>query len=389
MKLGCAELGYRVHGELVRRATPDSQGCLAALQLWHMENPTEPGRFPADVDLMSLIESADFSLAPSRAAMFWRRLDSVGSFRDAFIGRLLYAFDGHLTWRRNSFLITYLLTIATLDQLSPRISQIVEWLNTHPDQSWVRTKYLSFLAQLPAEFSRQRADFALQTVDWLATHPHRALVRMQFLSFLLQHPAEFSRLRAYVAQETANWLATHPHNTSVRTMFLSFLLRLPGFPGLRRDAARQTAKWLEEHGEDTSVRTQYLSFLLKLPVEFSDMRADAARQTANWLEEHLEGTSVRANYLSFLLNLPTEFSDLRADTAGKTARWLTEHIEDTRVRSEFVIFLAEMKPVGEWQQLASRALNDEWISSSDLDTKCDTRRWSPRACVFTSRFLGP
>lgn len=322
MTLGFAELVYPVREELAQRAIPDSQGWLAALRLWFLLNDIdkEPS-FPADIDLLSLIQAADFSVASGRATQFARHLAHRDTLRDAFVARLLSAFDGQLGWNLDSHLLSYLLAMASLKHLLPRVSQITAWLENHRDDYEARRHYFSFLLQLPAEFSELRATTARQTAKWLEEHGEDTMVRTQFLSFLLQLlPAEFSDLRA--------------------------------------TTARQTAKWLEEHDEDTTVRTHFLSFLIQLPAQFSELRAVTARQTQKWLEEHSQDTSVRTQYLSFLSQLPPEFSKLRADAARKTAKWLNEHRDETTVRTKYLTFLSEMKPVGEWQQLANNALND-------------------------------
>jgi hypothetical protein len=63
---------------LIRRATPDSQGWLAALQLWFLRNASEKRQgFPAEINILSLIQSADFSVAANRASQFGQRIKSL------------------------------------------------------------------------------------------------------------------------------------------------------------------------------------------------------------------------------------------------------------------------------------------------------------------------
>ncbi|MCA1850207.1 MAG: hypothetical protein LC672_03910, partial [Acidobacteria bacterium] len=367
---------------LTRRAIPDSQGWLAALQLWFLRNASEKRQgFPAEIDILSLIRAADFSVAPNRASQFWQRLEFNSSLRNAFVTRLLDALDGKLAWQLNSFLLSYLLKIANHREMSARIPQIKAWLETHPEATDVRAKYLSFLLQLPAEFSNLRADTVWQTAKWLAENDKDTNVRTKYLSFLLQFPSEFSGLRADAATQTARWLAEHDEDTNVRTQYLSFLLELPAeLSHLRADVARQTAKWLEAHPNATDVRAKYLSFLRELPAEFANLRADAARRTARWLAEHDEDINVRTQYLLFLLQLPAEFSDLRTDAARRTAEWLETHADATNVRAKFLNFLAALKPVGEWQQLASDALSE----AADIIVRCG---WQRRDEVLIHSFL--
>jgi hypothetical protein len=357
--LGGAELVQPVREALLRRAIPDAQGWLAALQLWFFRNASEnQQRYPAERDILLLIQSADFSVAPNRATQFGQSIKVDKPLWDAFVGRLLNALDGKQAWKLNGLLLQYLMGIMTTRELSSRIPQITAWLETHPDNKNVRAKFLSFLLELPPEFSNLRADAARQTAKWLLENDEDTLVRAKYLSFLSQLPGEFSDLRADAAQRTAKWLAKHDEDTNVRTQYLSFLLELPGeFSDLRGDAARQTASWLETHPGVMDVRTKYLSFLLQLPGKFSNLRANAARQTAKWLIEHDEDLDVRTQYLSFLLQLPAGFSDLRADVARQTAEWLERHPDAINVRAKFLNFLSALKPFVQWQQFASEALN--------------------------------
>jgi hypothetical protein len=292
--LGNAEFARSFSEALIRRAMPDPQGWLASLRLWFLRYDIEQQTgFPAEVDILSVIRSSDFSIAPNRASQFGQRLEFDKRLHAAFVRRMLAALDGELSWELNDSLLTYLLTIASPEQLLPHVPQIIVWLHTHSTSRTARARFLGFLLRLPAQFSDLRAEAARETAQWLVDHPEDTLVRAQFLSFLIQLPVQFSDLRSATAHQTAEWLA--------------------------------------EHSEDTSVRTQYLSFLLRLPAEFSDLRADAVRQTANWLKDHSKDTSVRTQYLTFL---------------------------------------SGMKPVGEWQRLASDALRD----AMDLITQSDYQK---------------
>lgn len=145
------------------------------------------------------------------------------------MGRLLNALDGKQAWKLNGLLLQYLMAITTTRKLSSRIPQITAWLETHPDDTNVRAKYLSFLLELPPEFSNLRPDAARQTAKWLVERDEDTMVRTQYLSFLLQLPAEFSDLRADVARHTAEWLERYPDATNVRAKFLNFLSALKPF----------------------------------------------------------------------------------------------------------------------------------------------------------------
>jgi hypothetical protein len=181
MMSGDAALFPLIREILTRRATPDSQGWLAALQLWFFRSASEKRQeFPAGIDILSLIRAADFSVAPNRASQFRQRLEFDNSLRNAFVTRLLDALDGKLAWQLNSFLLSYLLKLAHPREMSARIPQIKAWLETHPEATDARSKYLSFLLQLPAELSDLRADAARRTAEWLEMRPDATNVRRSF-----------------------------------------------------------------------------------------------------------------------------------------------------------------------------------------------------------------
>lgn len=186
MVLGGAELAHPLRETLTRRAIPDSQGWLAASQLWFLrQHSGKQVGFSPEVDVLALIQSADFSVAPKRASKFVQQFESNELLLGAFVARLLDALDGNLSWKLDGKLFTYLLTLATPEQLSPRISQILTWLETHPDNNEARAKFLSFLSKLPEEFSARREDAARQMAKWLAENPTDTFVRTQFMAFLL------------------------------------------------------------------------------------------------------------------------------------------------------------------------------------------------------------
>lgn len=249
--------------ELIRRCRPDSQGWLAAMQLWFLAGKNAKHKeFGVEVDALSLIQSADFSINPKRASQFGTLLKPNEPLWNAFVVRLLDALDGNLLWNIDGTLVTCLLIIAPFEQLIPRVAQIMSWLAAHPEDTYARTQFMSFLLRLPSKFSSLRVEVAQQTAKWLEEHPDDHQVRTKYLSFLHRLPAECSNMRLEAARQTAKWLATHPQDGYARTQFMSFLLRLPSeFSDLRAETARQTAQWLTTHPEDAYVRVQFMSFL--------------------------------------------------------------------------------------------------------------------------------
>ncbi|MBV9923712.1 MAG: hypothetical protein JOZ96_01630 [Acidobacteria bacterium] len=231
MMNGQVELFPYIREILLRRATSSPQGWIAVLKLLRLQSDSKlRQQFPKEIDVLSVIQSADFSVAPRRATQFGKQFEDKTPLRDAYIARLLDALDGKLNWQLDSMSLTYLLTISSLDELIPRIPRIKLWLEHHSEDTAVRTQYLSFLLKLPPRFAGLRAETARQTAQWLSEHPHDTSVRTQYLFFLQQLPDEFLDLRAEAARQTDKWLKKHLADTSVRNQYLPFLSQIPYYP---------------------------------------------------------------------------------------------------------------------------------------------------------------
>jgi hypothetical protein len=399
--LGRRELLLPLREKLVRLAREGAYGWLVAFQLWFLSRQAF-----AQLDILALIRSADFSIAPKRASHFGQLIAEGKELREAYVRRLLDAFDGKLSWTLSGSLLTYLMSIAPKNELIKRISRIrkwlnddahhsisdartkflsfvldlpisvsdlldvatdtVKWLKSHDEDTRVRTQYLIFVSELPDECSSLRYDAANQTAAWLEDHDENSDVRQQFLSFIERFSREFKGKIKFIIQQTTAWLEQHDENTNVRKQFLLFVLRVPAkYSNVRLEAARQTAAWLERHDEDISVRAQYLKFLSEFR-ESSEMIQDAVVKTSLWLERHEDDSYVRSGYLAFVRQLPVELSDLRTRIARDTANWLNKNSKDINVRAQYQSFLATVSynrfgtdgrmPVYEWQQLASDSL---------------------------------
>lgn len=186
IRSGLVELEPAMREMLMRRAQADSQGWLATNELWNLNNFLKKEQaFPAEIDILSVIQSADFSVASGRATIFGQRLLHNKQLRAAFVGRLLDSLNGKLAWSLDSKLLLYLMMIANPEELSPYVSHIKAYLEAHPDNFDIRIKYLSILLRLPDKFSNLQAEAARQTAEWLEKHPEDVILWARYLSFLL------------------------------------------------------------------------------------------------------------------------------------------------------------------------------------------------------------
>ncbi|MGH9194277.1 MAG: hypothetical protein ACRD1T_00875, partial [Acidimicrobiia bacterium] len=147
---GCAHPARKLSDMLLARSTPSPDGWLAALALWFLSSDaTKPGSFPASLDMASLVNGADFSIAPMRATKLANRLSPKDL--EPFRRRLLQSLDRELPWKLDSCLLTWLLAKAPRTSLSPRVDAVQRWLAEQPADASVRSQYLAFLLQLPKE----------------------------------------------------------------------------------------------------------------------------------------------------------------------------------------------------------------------------------------------
>lgn len=80
-------------------------GWLAAHGLWFMSSDNAKSRsFPAEIDLVSLIANADFSLAPSRAIQFFQALSSQPELVNGVYQRLFKSLEAGVDWEIDSTL---------------------------------------------------------------------------------------------------------------------------------------------------------------------------------------------------------------------------------------------------------------------------------------------
>ena len=93
-----------------------------------------------------------------------------------------------------------------------------DWLVAHPEDSFVRTRYLGLVEQhAPNELPQVMKE----TRDWVVAHPEDSSVRTRYLGLVEQHaPNELPQ----VMKETRDWLVAHP-DQGVRVKLIGILCR--------------------------------------------------------------------------------------------------------------------------------------------------------------------
>ncbi|HVE71024.1 MAG TPA: ATP-binding protein [Thermoanaerobaculia bacterium] len=224
---------------LRRRAEEmDAHSWIAALQLRdHSSSGNSRKSFPEDLDLAVVIESADFSIAPSRATRFGDALRPQSAPYKAFIERLFAALEGTLSWNIHPTVLTWLLARVPVAEItSKRLQHVRNWLEQNSSDTAVRTKFLDVVTALPATH-QLRKEFMRDTSVWLQQNSNDTAVRTKFLNIIGALPHE-DKLRQAVLADTARWLEEHAYDTTVRTIFLVIAGSTDvGFDTLVRSAA--------------------------------------------------------------------------------------------------------------------------------------------------------
>jgi hypothetical protein len=110
---------------------------------------------------------------------------------------------------------------------------------------------------------------------WLERHPDNDNVRTKFLDVVAALPFT-DPLRQEFMKDISLWLEQHADDENVRTKFLDVVRTLPHEDKLRQVVLADTARWLEEHADDTTVRPMFLTIAGSTDVGFDTLARAAA-----------------------------------------------------------------------------------------------------------------
>ncbi|VEP15444.1 Tetratricopeptide repeat domain protein (fragment) [Hyella patelloides LEGE 07179] len=96
------------------------------------------------------------------------------------------------------------------------------------------------------------------TNDWLETHPENTNVRSQYLGLIERHGTPEQIIN--ILTTTNDWLETHPEDTRVREKYLD-LVQQCGTEKQKEKAIYVITDWLESHTKDNNIRVKYLSLV--------------------------------------------------------------------------------------------------------------------------------
>ncbi|MCL4202670.1 MAG: hypothetical protein KJ000_09250 [Pirellulaceae bacterium] len=287
--------------ELRRRAsTVEGQSWLAALQLYHLSGKDHRSRaIPSDLAISGIIDAADFSLAPMRASKLYNAVARQAERQTRIRRRLWQAFDGELPWSLDSFLLTMLISCSPRHEVHARLTSLRAWLRDHPDDNFVRTRFIGLLPELDFQDRRQVID---DLRVWLRDHPEDGHVREKFLAHLARFPREAV---AGDRSEAIAWIRSHPADTNVVNSLFK-LLAADGtaeLPGL-------LAERLSTVGHDSRI------FLpggaaLKAAATLPPRYAAVIAGWLNWAAAVLDGHSGQRSAQSIATSVPAPMEALR------------------------------------------------------------------------------
>ncbi len=203
----------------------DAQSWLAALRLTHENQAVHEGILVPSLSYESLIDAADFSLAPRRALQFAVVLGGDPALLQRFVNRLWQAFDGELAWTINGTLLTWLLANDAADEAKRRVDAVRLWLQCNPDVVDVRVALLGLLSIVREE---EKQGILAELRTWLAAHKFDTNVRTKYLAHLVAAPQEAT------AEDIAEGLAfldRNPSDSHTRIALIK-LMRKRGDPNL-------------------------------------------------------------------------------------------------------------------------------------------------------------
>lgn len=151
----------------------------------------------------------------------------------------------------------WMIELALKYGLKPKALSLAEgWLSGHPDDSFVRTKFLGLIERLGTDDEKKQA---IKTSGvWLTEHPDDSSVRTRFLGLVEGFGTEDEKKQAI--ETTSVWLTEHPDNVDVRKRFLKTIERF----GSTDQIQKMLPLVKEWRAKDPSLQYRYARLLLRV-----------------------------------------------------------------------------------------------------------------------------
>ncbi|MEQ8382098.1 MAG: hypothetical protein RH949_06980 [Coleofasciculus sp. A1-SPW-01] len=277
--------------------------------------------------------------------------------------------------------------LGTNQQKQEAIALTSSWLQLHPDDTYVRTQYLALIGQFGTSPQKQEA-IAL-TSSWLQLHPDDHEIRRHYLG-LIEHCGTPAQKQEAIAL-TTTWLQLHPDDHEVRKKYLA-LIGQSGTPPQKQEAIALTSSWLQLHPDDSHVRSKYLALIGQCGT--SQQKQKAIAQIYTWLQLHPDDTNVRTQYLALIGQCGT--SQQKQEAIALTSSWLQQHPDDITVRTKYLALMGECGTTQQKQEAITQIYT--WLQLHPDDTnvrtqylaligQCGTSQQKQEAIALTSSWL--
>lgn len=175
------------------------------------------------------------------------------------------------------------------------------WLEKHPDEPYIRSKYLALVREKGLLEQQQRA---IEKMSFLLQENLENCDSYVFTEYLklVRKPGILKEQCHKAIVQSSTWLSEHPDTSSyVLTQYLG-LVREKGKPQQSQEAISKMTLWLEEHiaNCDSYVFWEYLKLINKEGT--SQQKQKAITQSNIWFQKYPNDSYVRSEYLKLMKN---------------------------------------------------------------------------------------
>jgi hypothetical protein len=172
------------------------------------------------------------------------------------------------------------------------------WLEKHPDEPYIRSKYLALVREKGSLEQQQRAIEKISL--WLQENRENcdSYVFTEYLNLVRNSKTPKEQCYAAIVQSSI-WISKHPDASYVRRHYVA-LVREKGNSEQSQEVIFQMDLWLDEHitNCDSYVFWEYLKLINQEGT--SQQQQTAINQADIWFQKHPNDSYVRGEYLKLM-----------------------------------------------------------------------------------------
>lgn len=172
------------------------------------------------------------------------------------------------------------------------------WLEKHPDEPYIRSKYLALVREKGSLEQQQRAIVKMSL--WLQENIENcdSYIFTEYLNLVRNSKIPKEQCHKAIVQ-SSTWLSEHPDASYVRRHYVA-LVREKGKPEQSQEAISQMALWLDEHITDCDPYV-FWEYLKLINQEGTSQQQQAAINQADiWFKNHPDDSYVHTEYLKLM-----------------------------------------------------------------------------------------